>query len=395
MNSRALAGQVGEPLRPLPQRRTTLRRQQYATRALFGIAGFAAAAWASVVPFAKSRTGLDEGALGLLLLCLGAGSILTMPLVGALCARHGCRVVIWVASVMMVLTLPLLVTASTAPALGAVLFVFGAGLGAVDCAINIQAVIVEAASGQPMMSGFHGFYSVGGILGAAGVSSALSLGLSPLGGMLLASGLVLVTLWWVSAGLLPHGSPREGPAFAVPRGFVLLLGVLAFVMFLAEGAMLDWSAVFLTQERGLPSAQAGFGFACFALAMTAGRFCGDAIVRRLGPVRVVLGGSLLAASGVAMATLVPAWQLSLAGYALLGLGASNIVPVLFSAAGRQKAMSQAAAIPAIATLGYAGVLCGPAGIGFVAHHTSLPAAFLVVAGLLVVVGAAAPALRDR
>ena len=363
--------------------RTTIgSRERRSTRMLFFIGGFGAAAWASLVPFAKARAGLDEGTLGLLLLCLGSGSIIAMPISGALVTRFGCRKVLTAACVLMCLTLPLLAAASTFVSLAVVLFLFGAGLGCADCAFNIQAIIVETESGKALMSGFHGFYSVGGICGSASVSALLTLGASPIISTLAAVALMLAVLSLAFSGLLPYGSPSEGPPFAIPRGIVLFLGILCCSVFLAEGAMLDWCGVFLTEYRGMPSAQSGFGFASFALAMTAGRLTGDAIVNKLGPRVTIAGGGTLAVLGILISTLMPAWEFALAGYALVGLGCSNIVPVLFSAVGRQKTMPQSVAVPAITTLGYAGVLSGPAGIGFIAHHSSLTTAFLVVAALM-------------
>jgi sugar phosphate permease len=166
-------------------------------------------------------------------------------------------------------------------------------------------------------------------------------------------------------------------------GIVLFLGALCFVVFLVEGAMLGWSAVFLSEIRGAPSAEAGFAYACFSVAMTLGRLTGDAIVKKLGPRVILAGGGSLAVLGIIPSTVVPSWQISLVGYALIGLGCSNIVPVLFSAAGRQKTMPQALAVPALTTLGYAGILAGPAGIGFIARQSSLAAAFLWLAALMV------------
>ena len=357
-------------------------RERRSTRLLFFFAGFGAAAWASIVPFAKTRAALDEGTLGLLLLCLGSGSILAMPVTGALVTRHGCRKVLTVAAAIMCATLPHLALASTFASLATALFVFGAGLGCVDCAVNMQAIIVETASGKALMSGFHGFYSVGGIAGAAGVSALLTLGASPVVSIFAAVALMIALLCLAFNGLLPYGSPAEGPPFALPRGIVLFLGILCCIVFLVEGAMLDWSGVFLTGYRGVPEAQSGFGFASFALAMTVGRLTGDGIVNRLGPRMTVAGGGSLAVLGIVTSSLIPSWECSLVGYALVGLGCSNIVPVLFSAVGRQKTLPQAVAVPAITTLGYAGVLAGPAGIGFIAHRSSLASAFLILAALM-------------
>ena len=381
------------PLSAITEQLITARAAQRSTRLLFLIAGFAAAAWASLVPFAKTRTGLNEATLGLVLLCLGGGSIIAMPIAGALSTRYGCRIVLAVSSLVLCAALPLLAIVSSVSLLAVALCIFGIALGSTDCVMNVQAVIVERASGKPLMSGFHGFYSLGGIVGAAGTSVLLTLHASALGSTLVAVVAMVIALLIAYPALLPYGNPAEGPPFAIPHGVVLFLGLLCFVVFLVEGSMLDWSAVFLTEKRGMPSAQAGFGFASFSLAMTLGRLTGDAIVARIGRRAIVAGGGLLSAGGIALTALVPSWQLALLGYALVGLGCSNIVPVLFTAVGRQTSMPQAVAIPAITSLGYAGILTGPAGIGIIAHHSSLSVAFFLVALLMVAVAASSRLLR--
>lgn len=369
------------------------RLEQISTRIAFFIAGFGIAAWAPLVPYAKARAQLDEGMLGLLLLCLGVGSILAMPIAGALAARYGIRRVASVGTVLICLALPMLATVTSIPVLMAALFLFGAGLGTVDSTINLQAVIVERASGKTMMSGFHGLFSVGGIVGAGGVSALLGLGLSPFEATLVVIVILAVALLKAAPHLLPYGSESSGPAFAVPHGVVLFIGCLCFIVFLAEGAVLDWSAVFLSAERGLDEAYAGLGYAAFALTMTIGRLTGDAIVRRLGATRVIVFGGALAAAGMLLATLFPAWETALLGYALVGAGCSNIVPVLYTAVGKQTLMPEHIAVPAITTLGYAGILAGPALIGFIAHGSSLSAAFLLVAVLLIGVAISGKILR--
>jgi predicted MFS family arabinose efflux permease len=369
------------------------RPEQLSTRIIFLIAGFGAAAWAPLVPFAKARTGIGDGELGLLLLCLGMGSFVAMPLAGALAARFGCRRVLTGAALVICLALPFLATVSSPRLLIAALFVFGAGLGSFDVTINIQAVIVERASGRSMMSGFHGLYSVGGIVGAAGVTAFLGAGASPLVATLCVVVCLLVALAYSAPNMLSYGTKREGPAFAFPHGAVLFIGLLCFVAFLAEGAMLDWSAVFLTSVHAMKPSLAGLGYAAFASTMTIGRLTGDRIVQRLGGSVVIGVGGLLAAGGFTLATLVPSWQVALIGYALVGVGCSNIVPVLFTTVGRQNVMPESVAIPAIATLGFGGVLVGPAAIGFVAHAINLPAAFLILAVLLIGVAAGGQRLR--
>jgi hypothetical protein len=172
--------------------------------------------------------------------------------------------------------------------------------------------------------------------------------------------------------MLPYGSESSGPAFAIPHGIVLFIGGMCFIVFLTEGAALDWSAVFLAQERGIDTAYAGLGYAAFALTMTAGRLMGDRIVRTVGATRIILFGGLLAAAGLFLATFAPSWEAALVGYALVGAGCSNIVPVLYTAVGKQTVMPESIAVPAISTPGgCAGILAGPAVIGFVAHASSL------------------------
>ena len=178
---------------------------------MFFIAGFVMAAWAPLVPFAKARAAIDDGVLGLILLCLGVGSIVTMPLAGALAARFGCRLVITASAVLLCLTLPLLATVAGPPLLVAAVLVFGAGVGALDVAINIQAIIVERASGRAMMSGFHGQFSLGGIAGAAGVTALLGAGSSPLAATLCVSAAILVLLVMAAPYLLPYGAQTRGP----------------------------------------------------------------------------------------------------------------------------------------------------------------------------------------
>lgn len=371
--------------------------ERLSTRIAFFVAGLAMAAWAPLVPYAKTRLGIDEGTLGLLLLALGAGSLVTMPVTGAIAGRYGCRRVILFASAAICATLPLLAHLSSLPAMALTLFVFGAAIGTIDVAMNIQAVIVEKASGRALMSGFHGFFSVGGIAGAALISTLLWLQAAPLAAALIVAALlVLLLVLSGGRGLLRYGDDSHGGSmFVLPHGVVILLGALCFIVFLAEGAMLDWSALLLVSQRGVDARVAGAGYAVFALAMTIGRFNGDRIVHTLGTRPVLAASGLCAAAGFALAALPPSTVATLIGFALIGIGASNIVPILFTAAGRQRTMSSGAAISAISTLGYAGIFTGPAAIGWVAKASSLPAAFVLLGMSLIAVAATARIVTAR
>lgn len=366
-------------------------QQRLSTRLAFLSAGLATSAWAPLVPFAKLRLGLGEAQLGLLLLCAGAGSLLAMPVTGLLSSRFGCRPVILWSGALACLVLPGLAFAPSPLLLACVLFTFGAGVGMLDVAMNIQAVIVEKESGGALMSGFHGLFSVGGFLGAGAMALLLWLGLDPTASSVVVALLVAGALCVAAAGLLPEpdAQERDAPIFVMPHGAVIFIGALCFLCFLAEGAVLDWSALLLTTGRGLDAGQGGLGYAAFAIAMTTGRLTGDKVVRKLGGKRVLLLGGLCAASGFFCAVLAPSVAVALIGFVLIGLGASNIVPILFTAAGNQRAMPASLAIGAITTLGYAGILAGPAMIGFVAHAASLNLAFAGLGCAMLLIAASA------
>ena len=253
--------------------------------------------------------------------------------------------------------------ASNLPWLVAALFLFGAAVGSVDCSVNIQAVVVERESGRPMMSGFHGLFSVGGIAGSVAVSLLLAIGASPLAATMCVVAVIIALLVVAGPRLLSRVATAEKIVFALPRGVVLSIGALCFVCFLTEWAALDWSAVFLASIGAAPAAYDGLGYTAFAGAMTVGRLAGDRIVKRLGGRLVIVGGSLCAAAGLCLATLVRPWEAAILGYALVGAGCSNIVPVLYTAVGRKTVMPEAAAVPAITSMGYAGILVGPVAIG--------------------------------
>jgi len=381
----------------MPSHPVAGRREQWATRAVFLVAGLAMAAWAPLVPFAKARLGVDDATLGLLLLCLGLGSLIAMPITGVLANRFGCRKIIVVSAIAVAIVLPLLAVVDSVVALAIVLALFGASVGTLDVTMNIQAVMVEKDSGRNMMSGFHGLFSLGGILGAGGVSVLLYAGMAPLTATLAVSALLVVLLIGSFSGLLPYGNRETGitPLFVMPRGIVIFIGLLCFLVFLGEGAVLDWSALFLIDAHGVDPVQAGFGYAMFAIAMTIGRLTGDGIVKTLGGLRVVMAGGIIAAAGFALAVFAPMQPLAFAGFLLVGIGASNIVPVLFTAAGNQTRMPPSLAVAAITTIGYAGILAGPAAIGFVAQQSNLSTAFLMVAAGLVFVGVSWPFTARR
>ena len=357
------------------------RAEQITTRIASLVLGVGVSSWAALVPYAKARLGLDEAVLGMLLLCVGVGSLLSMPFTGLISGRFGCRKVILVSGFIFLAMLPLLASVESVWLMALCLFLFGASIGMMDVSLTIQAVFVEQAAGRAMMSGFHCLYSVGGICGAGGMALLLGF-LAPHLAMLVSCLSMIALLAAFGRHFLPYGSEGETPLFVVPRGIVLLIGVLCFIMYLSEGTILDWGALFMTAERGTEASRAGLAFACFSVAMTIGRLFGDRIVQALGDARVLLYGSLCAAAGFGLVVAAPwAWS-SLAGFTVVGLGVSNIVPVLFSATARQKFMPLSLAVSAVTTIGYLGVLAGPALMGFVAHATSLVIVFCITLALM-------------
>jgi predicted MFS family arabinose efflux permease len=367
-----------------------------ATQLFFLLAGVGAACWAPMIPYAKARLELDEARLGILLLCLGVGCAGSIPFAGYFSHRYGNRIVLTVAGLIVCFALPLLAIAPSPVLLGAALVVFGAGLGVGDVAMNAHAVDVEKLHGHPLMSGFHALFSIGGLVGSAGMTALLGAG-APLITCALGAGIALGAIV-VTQRRHVVVTPRDEAIaqrsmFSIPPSIAILVGVLCAILFLAEGAMLDWSAVFLRSERGFALANAGLGYAAFSVAMAAGRLLGDRLTAQLGPVRIVRAGSAIAAAGFLLACGLPWRATSLIGFILVGIGASNVVPVLFSAAGRIPASSTGVAIATVTTFGYAGMLLGPALIGFVAQATSLPFALGGLAALLAAVSVCASIVR--
>lgn len=365
-------------------------RLNWGTRTIFLINGLGMSAWAPLVPFARDRLQLSGASLGALLLCLGIGSLAAMPVTGTLVARFGCRRVMAFSTLLVLLMMPLLATADSHLVMAAALMLFGAGLGMLDVAMNYQAVQVEQAADKPMMSGFHGFFSLGGILGAGTVSLLLSQSFTPLAATLVVMAVMLILLLWRLPVLMNERLHQpDQPWLVVPRGWVAFLGLLCFILFLAEGAVLDWGALLLLQNPAMTPAYAGLGYAIFSVAMTLGRFSGDKVIARFGRYPVMLTGALTAAAGMSLAVWLPWPEIALLAFLLVGFGLSNTVPMLFNAAGNQRDMPANLAISAMTTLGYAGILSGPALIGFISQWISLSGAFLVIALLLLAVAASA------
>ncbi|WBL58572.1 MFS transporter [Stutzerimonas stutzeri] len=353
-----------------------------ATRCGFFMAGFGLSVWAPLVPYVRERIEMTDAVFGLLLLCIGIGSLTWMPISGVLVSRRGIRPMQLCSVALLALALAGMALTDSIGWLGLALFCFGGSLGVIDVIMNIQAVLVETAVGRRLMSNFHGMYSLGAISGALVLTGLLSLGLAPEVGSFMMIGVIVAANLALARGYLPNRAPGGGLAFVRPTGLVMLVGLMCFVVYLAEGAVLDWSALYLTGEKGLEVARGGLGYAAFALMVTIARFAGAPLVNSLGTARVIAFGGMLAAFGIGLSLTAEHWALALVGYGLCGLGCANVSPVLISSLSRQDGMPVQLAVTVATTIGFAGVLAGPAMMGMVAHFSSLGMAFALLAVLL-------------
>lgn len=356
-------------------------REVHAARAFFFIGGFGTATWAPLVPLLRERLMVGDDVLGMLLLCIGVGSLLTMPLSGALAMRLGCRRVVMTAAVLFAAILLLVSCVDTLSLAVPIVLIFGAVMGCIDVVVNIVAVLVEKGIGRRIMSGMHAFWSLGGFVGAGlyGVWVGL-LGLTPFQSTAIAAGLILLLTVVYGRYLIPYGG-GGGALLALPRGIIVFVGMTAFIAFLSEGAVMDWGGVYLTTVRGMDLALAGTGYSVFSAAMLTMRFLGDRVVQRIGALPVAVGGALLTFGGILLVMFAPADVLLYVGFFAIGIGSANIVPVFFSLMGRQNVMPVSAAVSAVSTMGYLGILAGPAAIGFVSSLTTLQTAFAMLAAL--------------
>jgi MFS family permease len=361
--------------------RRDLLPARVAASAIFFGNGFGIGTWAAQLPRFKESLGLSDGQLSLGLLAFSLGAVALMPIIGWAVAVVGSRTMTLIAafSFAPALLLPGLVPNLSLFVVAALLA--GACNGTMDIAMNTNATVVEKAWGSAIMSSFHAFFSLGGLAGAgaSGLLIALDVGIVP---TLLISCLGMGLLFLLAAFWMLGEKERaiDGHGFAWPRGSVIILAVLAMFCFIVEGAIVDWSAIYLQTVAGASLEAAVTGFAAFSLTMTVCRFMGDFVVRHLGRVRTLQLGGLLSAFGLALAMLLPHPLPASIGFALVGIGLANTVPVLFSTAGQMKDFPPSMGVAMVATLGYGGLLLGPPLIGFGGEILSLRA----MLGLLIV-----------
>lgn len=363
--------------------------------AVFLINGAGYGNWVSRIPAIRDNLHLDTRALGLALLGLAAGSLLGLPSSGALVARFGSRRMTTVAGLVFCAGLVLPALAGNAATLGLDLAVIGAAAGILDVSMNAAGAAIERRGRKSIMSSFHAAFSFGGLLGAALGGIAAGRGVAPLPHLGLAALVGLGAMALATRPLLPPdaGEQASGPVFARPTRSLALLGVIGFCSLLCEGAMADWSGIYLRDIRAADAATSAYGFGAFSLCMAVGRLIGDWLVERFGTVQTIRAGGLVAAAGLAAALIAPALGLALASFAAIGLGLSVTFPLVLSAAARSREVSSGTALAAVSTLGYFGFLAGPPSLGFVAHGTTIGVALWLVVALCLVIAALAGAAR--
>lgn len=351
-----------------------------ALRTQFFVLGVMFATWGVHVPTVKAHYGLGEQALALAMLAAGAGALLALAQAGRIIGRFGPGTVVATMGVLCCGSIASLLAFTHYAGLLAVMLVFGISSSLFDVAVNAEGSELEQRSRQPLLSGFHGMFSLGGMAGAGLGGAAPALGLSAQSHLFVATGLGVLAVLVASRAMLPlaPGASDEPRPLSIPRGPLLLLGVLAAMGLIAEGAIYDWSVLFMKQERGSEPPTAALAFAAFSGAMAAGRFRGDWVRARTPPTRLLRASGALGAAGMALALGVDSSVASLLGFALVGLGLSNVVPVLFSAASQVPGISPAHGIAAVSGVGYLGMMAGPPVIGLIAERSSLAIGLTVV-----------------
>ena len=387
-----------------PKQFKGLRTPRRAVIAMFFLNGSLYGIWASRVPAIAEMHKLSESLLGILLLSMAAGAIISFPLAGKMVDRYGSADVTKKIAFLYGATLVALAIAPNVWLLGLSLFLFGAAHGSMDVSMNAWAGEVEKHLGKPIMSSFHAMWSLGTGAGAASGFFAVRLSAEPMSHFLVAASLCLTLSLYF--GLIdwqsPAASQKEQPAendakrkpFPLPQGALALAGIMGFCSALGEGAMADWSAIFLVQVTLVDEGIAALGFATFSVVMVIMRLLGDKIIAHLGAVRSAQMSSLAAICGTLLAILVGTLPAALVGFALMGVGYALIFPLIFSRAANDDTLSPGAAIASVATFGYGGGLLGPVLIGFLADIFFIRWAFLLLSALAIVIAILAPVLAS-
>ncbi|RZI77890.1 MAG: MFS transporter [Variovorax sp.] len=355
---------------------------RWACRTQFFASGFIFATWGVHIPTVKAHYGLDEAQLGLAMLAAGFGALAGLTRASRWIGRYGARDTARICGTVYALLLAGLIATPSYAALLLLLALFGIVTSVFDVAINTEAAQLELLGGGTLMSGMHGMFSLGGMAGAVTGGAALAAGLPPQQHLIWVALAMAFAVLLASQRMLPRAATASAvPAdvgFRLPRGALVILGILAALGLIAEGAIYDWSVLYLQQELGSPQNQAAFAYASFSAAMAAARFGGDALRARIAPAPLLRASALLAAASMTVVLLTDKPWLALLGFAGVGVGFANVVPILFSAAARVPGVDPARGIAAVSAAAYLGFMAGPPVIGLLARVSSLTAALWLV-----------------
>ncbi|HJW12507.1 MAG TPA: MFS transporter [Albitalea sp.] len=350
-----------------------LRAARWATRVQFAVLGGSAGIWGVHIPAAKAHYGLDASGLSLALLAAAVGAVLCLTLAGRVVSALGARLVVLLVGLVMCAALALVVSANAFPALIVLMLAFGGAGAMFDVAINAEGTVLEAHSGKKVMSGFHGMFSLGGMAGAGVGALLIAADVPPALRLAGAGALLAVLVAGASVFMLPvhPRDPEHRSGYRLPHGALAVLGLLAAVGLLAEGAMYDWSVLYMQTETAASPSFAALGYASFSAAMAATRFAGDTLRTHVSAPRLLGASAALSAAAMAAVLLVGHPWVALVGFTLVGAGFANVVPILFMAATRVPGVAPATAIAAVSSVGYLGFVAGPPLVGSIAHALSL------------------------
>ncbi len=358
-----------------------------AVSGLFLLNGTFAGAWAPKIPEFAGRLSLSESGLGLMIMCFGIGSLVLMPIAGILIAHYGTTRIVKGAAVLFLSTMLLLSVTTTVPLGALAVFLFGGLMGAMDVAMNGNAVEVERSMRRAIMSSCHAFWSLGAFLGAAtGGVLIQMIGVMGHAVLLTVLGVVMLAfLWPFVLHDAPHPSEERAKVRLPMTPLPWLIGLTALFSMVPEGAILDWGALYMRDELGASLAVSGLAFGAFSLAMAAMRFAGDHVRDRFGAVKTLRFCTVMAMIGMVISGMAPNTAVAVLGFAICGIGISNMVPIAFSAAGNLPGFAQGVALSVATVMGYSGALFAPSVIGFIAEHTGFSIIFTLLPALFVVV----------
>lgn len=369
------------------------RAYRIAVGALFFLQGLCFATWASRIPSIQQSLQLSDGQLGLVLFALPAGSLIALPLSGWLVTRFGSKTIVTNALIFYALMLAALGLAQNITQIILVLVFYGMAGNTANIAMNTQAVGVEARYRRNIMASFHGLWSLAGFTAAGIGIYMIGKNIIPFHHFIMISALILVALAIIFQYLLPNEErgPTSKKIFAMPDRGLVMLGIIAFCCMICEGAMFDWSGIYFKKIVKAEGAWIGAGYTAFMCTMAAGRFIGDWVTMRLGFRKTIQFSGALIVTGLAVSLVFPYLAPAIAGFFLVGLGVSSVVPLVYSTAGKSKTLSPGVALAAVSSIGFLGFLIGPPLIGIVAGASSLRISFMIIAlmGLSVAIMAGA------